>query len=427
MSSCYDVIIVGGGVAGLYTGIELLKRYSVRCCILERNSYLGGRVYTFNDTIKGVGKVQWEAGAGRIATSHHYVRGLLTRYGLTFVPISSSSAWMDDSHSLTRNSFYQEQSLYMEPLRSLSKEILGTHTLAELLEAVHGKKKAETFYHKFPYHAEIHTMRADVALQSFDDEMGGRQAFGVCGEGLSELIRGMTEEYASLGGVYATQVEVQSVQYKPSSKWSLSAMDKCTKKPRFFQSSVCVLALPQSALPHIRGIRLPFLRHLRMEPLLRIYAIFPTTKEGSWFSNLPKVVCSGPVRYIIPIQPQKGIVMISYTDGDDTKAWSALSESQIRTKLMREIRSMFPEKSIPDPIYLKKHLWKNGCTYWLPGSYDPEEESQESLQPAKDQPLFLCNESFSTSQAWIESSLTQSIKMMELDSFQRCLRDCVTK
>lgn len=202
MSSCYDVIIVGGGIAGLYTGIELLKRYSVRCCILERNSYLGGRVYTFKDTVKGVGKVQWEAGAGRIATSHQYIRELLKRYGLTFIPISSSSVWMDDSHSLTENSFYQEQSLYMEPLRLLSKKILGTHTLSELLEAVHGKKKAQTFYHKFPYHAEIHTMRADVALQSFDDEMGGRQAFGVCGEGLSELIQGMTEEYASLGGVY---------------------------------------------------------------------------------------------------------------------------------------------------------------------------------------------------------------------------------
>lgn len=427
MSSCYDVIIVGGGIAGLYTGIELLKRYSVRCCLLERNPYLGGRVYTFKDSVKGVGQVQWEAGAGRIATSHKYVRSLLKRYGLTFVPISSSSAWMNESHSLSENSFYQEQAIYMEPLRSLSKEILGTHTLAELLEAIHGKKKAQAFYHKFPYHAEVHTMRADVALTSFDYEMGGRQSFGVCGEGLSELIRGMTEEYTSLGGVCATQIEIQSIQYTSLSKWTLSAMDKCTHKPRVFKSSVCILALPQSALSHIRGIRLPFLKHLRMEPLLRIYAIFPTTKDGCWFSDVPKVVTSGPVRYIIPIQPQKGIVMISYTDGADTDVWSTLSEAQLRTTLMREIRSMFPEKSIPDPIYIKKHLWKNGCTYWLPGVYDPEEESQRSLQPIIDHPLFLCNESFSTCQAWMESSLTQSAKMMDLDSFQRCLRDCVSK
>lgn len=427
MSSCYDVIIVGGGMAGLYTGIELLKRYSVRCCILERNSYLGGRVYTFKDTIKGVGKVQWEAGAGRIATSHKYVRGLLKRYGLTFIPISSSSEWMDEAHLRTKNSFDKEHDLYMEPLRSLSKDILGTHTLAELLEAIHGKQKAQAFYHKFPYHAEIHTMRADVALTSFDYEMGGHQAFGVCGEGLSELIRGMTEEYTSLGGIYATQMEVQHLKYTPEKNWNLSAMDKCIKKPRFFQSSVCVLALPQSALQQMGGIHLPVLKHLRMEPLLRIYAVFPTTKEGSWFSDVPKVVSSGPVRYIIPIQPQKGIVMISYTDGDDTHHWSHLSEAHLQRPLMKEIRAMFPEKSIPDPIYLKKHLWKNGCTYWLPGSYDPHEESLQSLQPIKGQPLFLCNESFSTCQAWMESSLTQAHKMMELHVFQKCLRDCVSK
>ena len=44
----YDYIIVGAGVSGLNTGIEILKRNpKARVVILERNSYrTGGRVFT---------------------------------------------------------------------------------------------------------------------------------------------------------------------------------------------------------------------------------------------------------------------------------------------------------------------------------------------------------------------------------------------
>ena len=43
MSSCYDIIIVGGGIAGLRVGIEAMKRNkNIKCCILEKYGYMGG-------------------------------------------------------------------------------------------------------------------------------------------------------------------------------------------------------------------------------------------------------------------------------------------------------------------------------------------------------------------------------------------------
>lgn len=423
MSSCYDLIIIGAGIAGLYTGIEVLKRYNIRCCILERSSYVGGRIFTFHTKVNGVGPLQWEAGAGRIATSHRRVRSLLKRYHLSFIPISSNSEWMAHGES-KENPFSKEVVLYFDPLTRLSRNILSSHTLGELLESIHGKEHARAFYMKFPYYAEIHTLRADLALESFQHEMGSRQAFGVCGEGLSALVDAMVKEYTSLGGTLLTGVHVESVDY--SSLWTIRTMESCTKKERTFQSIVCVSAVASDALSHIQGLHFPFLRHLRMAPLLRIYAVFPVSNKGeSWFTNLPKIVTSSPIRYIIPIQPKKGVIMISYTDGKDTFRWASQSPHDLQITLMKEIRALFPEKNIPSPLYLKTHHWKKGCTYWLPGAYDPDMISQLSLSPMKNRPLFMCNESFAIKQAWMESSLIQAQRMMSLPAFHRALKGCV--
>ena len=66
----YDVLIVGAGISGLYTGIELLrKKRGLRVAIAEKYKFLGGRTFTFNADISGQ-HYQWEEGAGRISKDH---------------------------------------------------------------------------------------------------------------------------------------------------------------------------------------------------------------------------------------------------------------------------------------------------------------------------------------------------------------------
>jgi hypothetical protein len=97
MSTLYDLIIVGGGAAGLRVGIETLKvQPQLKCCILEKYGYIGGRVVTFRKNIPKVGEVQWENGAGRISTSHKKVLKLIQDYKLTFVPIGADTDFIND-------------------------------------------------------------------------------------------------------------------------------------------------------------------------------------------------------------------------------------------------------------------------------------------------------------------------------------------
>jgi hypothetical protein len=183
---------------------------------------------------------------------------------------------------------------------------------------------------------------------------------------------------------------------------------------------VCVLALHHQALTHIKGVQhFPVLKKLTMEPLLRVYAIFPVTRKRSWFYDLSKIVTPGHIRYIIPIDPSKGIIMISYTEGPDAEYW--MKQSQTQSNIMSCIRSLFPDRSIPDPIFFKLAPWTAGCTYWLPGAYDVQEESQKSLQPDKKIPLFMCGESFAVHQVWMESALDQADCLLQCDSFQSSL------
>lgn len=425
--SCYDVIIVGAGIAGLRVGIDIMKRNpKLHCCILEKYGYNGGRVVTFHKDIKGVGKVQWENGAGRISTSHKKVLKLFKKYGLTFIPISGETLWLDGGlkghqGELKANDFSELVDLYLPPLLSLPTSILQTHTLSQLLHSIYGPS-ISSFYLKFPYYAEIHTLRADLALQAFQAEMKSNHNFGVCKEGLSSLIDHMTYDFTQLGGTIIQHIELQSLTYVNKS-FSLQCFESCTNKKRFFQSSICVLALHHNALTSIQGVQhLHVLKKLTMKPLLRIYAVFPVKQQQSWFSDLSKIVTPGHIRYIIPMNPATGTIMISYTDGNDAQYWMKQSPKLVQSKIMSSIRSLFPDRSIPDPLFFKLHPWTSGCTYWLPGSYNVQEESHNSLQPNKNIPLFMCGESFAVHQAWIESALNQADSLLELDSFHFSLK-----
>jgi len=430
--SSYDLIIVGGGIAGLRVGIEALKTNpNINCCILEKYGYIGGRIVTFRKNIPKVGAVQWENGAGRIATTHKKVLHLLKDYDLTFIPIGNESSFINEkTATITENKFSDLIQFYFGPIEELSSDMLATYTLSELLNKTIGLVAAKKLYEQFPYYSEIHTLRADVALESFKKEMGDNNGFGVVKEGFSSLTNAMMAEFTDSGGKVIIDVDVYKVASNHNNSVTINCRIRNTNKKTSYTGKAVVLALHHSALTKIEGVNtLSVLRHLTMMPLLRIYAVFPTKNGVSWFSNYKKIVTNSRIRYIIPVDSKRGIVMISYTDGLDAKWWFKQNiddsgDNDVKEIVMTKIRKLFPELNIPDPIFFKQHPWYDGCTYWLPGAYDVEEESNKSLHPRpKSMPnLFMCGESFAVKQCWVESALVQADKLLESDMFKKAIR-----
>ena len=64
-NNTYDIIIIGGGIAGIYTAYQITKQFkNTNFLVIEGSNRFGGRVHTIN---------QLEAGAGRFSHNHKFL------------------------------------------------------------------------------------------------------------------------------------------------------------------------------------------------------------------------------------------------------------------------------------------------------------------------------------------------------------------
>ncbi len=108
--------------------------------------------------------------------------------------------------------------------------------------------------------------------------------------------------------------------------------------------------------------------------------------------------------------------MISYTDASDTDVWNDILEKKgldaLQASIMKEVRALFPDRTIPNPLYLKPHPWTEGCSYWKPGAYDIKEMSESVFNPFSN--VYICGESFSEKhQCWMEGALEHAEKLLQ--------------
>lgn len=408
----FDIVIVGAGIAGLTCGIALQKK-GLKTCILEKYGYTGGRVVTYNKD-----GYHWENGAGRIAHSHKRVHALINKYGLHTIPLGTDQFFIPDGATEEDgypNEFETQFASVLHEIKELSPQLLATHTLEQICKSILGEQKAIRFLQQFPYRAEVNVMRADVAIHSFTNggEMGSYEGYTVCKEGLTAVIDGMVKDYEKLGG----EILLRHEMLKLSEENGVHIECKVGSKKEGYTEKVvsgkkCILALHSSALKECDSTRhFPVLKHLVMCPLLRTYGVFPTHGGKSWFSDLPRVVTGYPTRYFIPINPSTGVAMVSYTDADDASRMMRIldtkGEKALGKFILQDLRKMFPERDIPDYIFFKSHPWTYGCSYWTPGHYNVAFESKKAHRPdpVRFPSVYMCGESFSMRQAWMEGAI----------------------
>lgn len=408
-----DILVIGAGLAGLHSALQLSKKHpKAQIVVAEAYNYTGGRVLTYKPKAtfgrpKGKQGIQWEMGAGRIHHSHTKTLSYISKYHLTTIPISETMQFIPKGTKKPQADPWPTiASATTTLLHNLKSDILATNTIDTLLEKTAGH--AEKALLTFPYYAETHVLRADAALRSFQHEMGTSENYVVVKEGLSAMIDGLVKELKARGVAFIFDHRLINIDPKKNIAFFANG---CT-----VQYNKCILALHAKALKQIEATqKLPSVQRVIMCPLLRIYAIFPTKKGESWFSDIPKTVTDSPLRFIIPINPAKGVIMISYTDASNTQVWTDILEKKglasLQEALMKEVRALFPDRHIPDPLYLKPHPWTEGCSYWAPGSYDIHDASTSVINPFPH--VYICNESFSEHlQCWMEGAIDHADKML---------------
>lgn len=399
----YDVTIIGGGIAGLYCAYKLSEYKKV--LVFDERDYIGGRIYTH--------PMQYEVGAARFNNSHKLLLELIDEFRLTSIPISKE---MDYIHCSKK----QNQKLvnaHVELDTKLSYILNNTKNVSELrnitfydhiVNILKSKKQADELVHIFGYYSEIKKMNAFDAYNTFKNDFRDVQYYFLK-EGLSYLCEKLKEKIEENGSHVYLNSHVNSVE-KHDENFVITRKNYKTS----IQSKNVIFAIK----PHqLKGF--PILKpihHLTKAvynaPLIRIYAIY---NNPIWFKNIKRTTTNNLLRQIIPINKERGLIMVSYTDGMDTRPflndkYTLKSSNELKKIVKENLKLVFPECNIPDPTYFKAHLWTVGCHHWLP-NYNSDKIRKEICNPIKN--VYICGEGFSSKQAWMEGSLTSCLNVIK--------------
>lgn len=425
------IVIIGGGIAGLFTAIMCKTRLAkadsgTEIILIEKESRLGGRVFTK----KYPDGTSFESGAGRFGMNHKILMAILKRYKLDrdIIPINNTISTR--LGPLLKNDEYRKTSPE-EILQRLSKdpgitrEDYKSNTIETLVRRFYGDDAARKVIYQFEYDSEIQIARAQTSLRAILQTFRGE--FGVLKGGLSRLIDAMVNELGGSGsgvtlvkGVECTGIDRNDdgsydVRWKSGAgvgglmgltgSYKANKVIVCTPRAQAF--SLLQGLVGTEKVESLYGYSV-----IQDEPLLRIYARFPK----SWIDT--KVVTRKAIRYIIPVSNDPAIVMISYTDGPIARLWSRFRETvgdrETIQELMRQLRGMFPRKSIPDPVWVSFEEYPVGASYWKPSSEDVTSKRSRLSRQNPIENVYVCGEFLSMyHQAWIEGALETSLKIIK--------------
>lgn len=403
------VIIVGGGIAGLYAAMRITDMYrDANVLVLEKESYIGGRI----KTIKYDG-VTMDAGAARFNDNHKWLFKLFHKLGFDkgkdMWPLTTSKIYMKDSKEYPLNTTTKIKDI-IKLAEKTDPTYLKNVTLKMFMKEHMSDSLVDDLIYSFGYNTEFDLMNAYDAVKVFktdflDDEI----QYYVLKNGMQEVINKMIKHLESTGRcTFKTGCQVSDV-----SKGNIHIMDEDTPL-KCDLIMLCMTKKTMEALPGLRNNRSlqNTLRSLGNGELLRIFSKFPNEKNGLvWFHRLPRVTTNNFLRYIIPLNYETGAIMVSYTDGHYAREWNTLPNDKYTTSVItNNLRKLFPTKTISEPSWIKSFYWEEGTHCWLPGA----KKYLNTAAKVTEYGYVVCGEVVSEhNQAWIEGALDSVEKALK--------------
>ena len=409
----HDIAIIGGGISGFYVAEQLKRKHKkLNICLYEKSSRIGGRINSIK-TDSGV----IEAGGARFNDSHKTLFSLIDRFGLRKNIIPIPSTWTNVNFKKSKikgvETYEDIMNILVKKSKVMSKHYLSNTTIENFCVKTLGRDYADELLDLHPYWSEIALMNCYYALKMFQKDLNESQQYYILNGGLIQVIQKLKSSFVKLGGKIKMTHTLKDIDVDKTISLTLSHDGDI----KTVTTKRLVCALDKTSLENINYLK----KNLKKEfnailcsPLLRIYQKFPVKNKESWFSGIGKVVTGtrfSALRYFIPINPSEGTVMTSYTDGIFTEYWMHhLEKGTLEKTLKKELKKVFPDKKIPDPVWTKTYYWEDAGCYWKPGS-DPDKITKKMIQPFKEK-IFICGDSFSFRQVWQEGALETSQKVV---------------
>lgn len=436
----YDVLIIGAGISGLATANDLKKRNpNLSILILEKSSRLGGRIRS-----QYIPKLDhnFEAGAARISYAHTNTINLLNELDLSsdIEKITNKRDYMlrnnytlltskniekiNELYNIRSDEFPPKVHRYIQEVIHKSEELqpyqIRQLTFQALCQEFLTSEAIQFMIDAFGYNAEFETLNAWDAIQVFKGDFSEDSQYFIVKRGLSELVYRLADKLIAQGVEIHKESMLFNFFWDNKLRLLKAQIDRLdTERNEDIFAKKIVLALPTEALTRIPGLYHYHsdIKSVEAIPLMRIYAVYPRKNDGKvWFHDIPNVTTDNIIRQIIPINYEKGIVMISYSDSRYANMWSGFQsqgEDALADEVNKQLKRLFPYKRIPEPLMLKGYFWSAGCHYWLPG-INSRDMAKKIRQLNETVPLYICGEAYSHHQAWIEGALDTALDVARL-------------
>lgn len=426
----YDLVIIGGGISGIYTLYKLSSKYpQLKILLLESSERYGGRIVSYKETIDGEEYIM-DLGAGRLGHHHKLINNLINELGLkpkiidipntkTYIEVSENNSACDKTN-FKDSIMTKLTKFFLSPLVSkLGKSILQKFYVSELIK----KYMSLSFFQKvasvFEYSSDLNEFNAYDAIEYFKHDYNTESKFFTLVGGLEQIIENMlvvikkTKSYKSKNIKLMNLSSVENIIKKNTNLFKIVVNNYNKSKVYNVYSKYVICALPKQSLKKLDLFK-PFLRDLNSINsinLLRIFEIYNKTNGETWFKNIEKTITNSQVQFVIPINPNNGLIMSSYSDCANARFWNLLRAKKgiayVKNILNIKLNQLFSiyNITIPPSKYIKMYFWDAGVACWKK-NVDSDYLSLKLLNPLPN--VFIIGENYSKYQAWCEGALMTS-------------------
>lgn len=364
-NSNYDVVIIGGGIAGLYTAYQLSKT-NKNFILIERDSQLGGRIKM--DKIDGV---DIPTGASYLKwNKDKSLRKLISDLDIEVTP-----------YELTMDKTFPESDIdkMFKKLKSHLKDYPRNKIdFKEYAVGVLGKKDYQNLVNMMGF--------SDFEKADFEDT--------VINYGLDDNVSGnkmVNLDWNKLIGKMVKSIGNKQILLNKEVKEIKSDKDSFTID--FGEKITCKKVVVATQISSVKKlIKSDIYKGIESQEFIKIFA-----KVDGLESVKNYTIVDSPLRKVIPFK--NDVYCIAYSDNKDAIYLNSQNKSQIEKLLKVD----FDIKGISN---MKKFFWKEGTHYYKPLSNDfksRKEFIKNAQRPYKN--IFVVGECVSQKQGWVNGAL----------------------
>jgi len=393
----YDIIIIGGGISGLYSAYKILKMApETKLLVLEghKKQWLGGRLG--NEIFQGT-QVVTGAGVGRKEKDYLLIdllRELKVPYNEFQVAPRAASTISPPCNvkkliNILKKQF-KEKSAH-SPVKKTFKEfalpILGAELYKNLTVCL-----GYTDY-------ENEDVQDTLYNYGLEDNFDKWTALHIPWKLLIETI--------------AKKVGIKNIHCS-SYVTNIEELAPCnfivhTDKGPSYSCNKIILATTITSVKNLLP-NYPIYKQVHGQNFLRLYGKFTKSSSEIMKQYVPGyTVVPGPLKKIIPMNPDKGVYMIAYSDNEDA---TYLKDRLTNTQKNRDYFCELLEEALGIPkgalnlIAIKDYYWPIGTHYYEP-LHGPFKNRKDFIKKAQNPKpgMLVVGEMISMNQGWTQGAL----------------------